>query len=69
VDDVGDKGNQSEITDIGLLALRLLNGGLLAGHGSQKLFGWFGGHGPKETAGWLASVGFARQSAWRLRLA
>src|SRR3954451_4030976 len=38
-------------------ALRLLVGGLFIGHGTQKLFGWFGGHGPDGTGGFLESVG------------
>ena len=42
----------------GLLLLRLVVGLLLASHGSQKLFGWFGGHGVAGTAGWLESIGF-----------
>lgn len=29
--------------DVGHVALRLVVGGLLAGHGAQKLFGWFDG--------------------------
>ncbi len=33
------------LTDVGLLILRLLLGGTLAAHGSQKLLGWFGGDG------------------------
>src|SRR3990172_2270929 len=44
--------------DSALLILRLVGGLLVAGHGAQKLFGWFGGHGIKGTAGWLASLGF-----------
>src|SRR5947208_15798139 len=47
----------STMRDIGLLILRLTMGGLLAGHGSQKLFGWFSGPGLKGTAGWLESLG------------
>src|SRR2546429_321128 len=31
--------------DMGLLILRLVMGGLLVGHGSQKLFGWVSGPG------------------------
>jgi putative oxidoreductase len=57
--------NESSATgDIGLLILRLTTGGLLAGHGSQKLFGWFGGPGLKGTAGWLESMGFEPGTAW-----
>lgn len=43
---------------IGLLVLRLVFGLLFIGHGSQKLFGFFGGHGPCGTAGFLAGLGF-----------
>ena len=48
---------QPATTDVGLLALRLTVGGLLAGHGAQKLFGSFGGYGVEGTAGWLESMG------------
>jgi putative oxidoreductase len=44
--------------DLGMLLLRLVIGGLMIGHGTQKLFGWFGGHGVRGTAGWLQSVGY-----------
>jgi putative oxidoreductase len=43
--------------NVALLVLRVVVGGLFAGHGSQKLFGWFGGHGPKGTAAFFESVG------------
>jgi putative oxidoreductase len=42
-------------TDIGLLILRVVVGGLLIGHGTQKLFGWFGGYGFAGTRGFLGS--------------
>jgi putative oxidoreductase len=44
--------------DIGLLLIRLVVGGILAAHGAQKLFGWFGGYGISGTGGWLESMGF-----------
>ncbi len=44
--------------DLGLLLLRLVIGGLLVGHGAQKLFGAFGGHGLEGTGGFFASIGF-----------
>jgi putative oxidoreductase len=39
------------------LILRLLIGGLFIGHGTQKLFGWFGGHGLEGTAGFFEQLG------------
>ena len=36
---------------IGLLILRIVVGLLFIGHGTQKLFGWFGGGGPAGTEG------------------
>ncbi|UED74728.1 DoxX family protein [Brevibacillus sp. DP1.3A] len=43
--------------DTGLLLIRLVIGLTFAGHGAQKLFGWFGGYGLKGTGGWLESIG------------
>jgi len=34
---------------VGILALRLIVGGLFVGHGTQKLKGWFGGSGLEGT--------------------
>lgn len=41
------------------LILRVPVGLILAAHGAQKLFGWFGGHGLEGTGQWLASIGLA----------
>jgi putative oxidoreductase len=49
---------------IGVLLVRLVVGGLLAGHGAQKLFGWFGGPGLEGTAGWLESLRLRPSTAW-----
>ncbi|MBV8981476.1 MAG: DoxX family protein [Acidimicrobiia bacterium] len=44
--------------DFGLLVLRLVIGGLFIGHGTQKLFGWFGGYGVEGTGGFMESLGY-----------
>lgn len=41
---------------VGKLALRATLGSLFVGHGTQKLFGWFGGHGLEGTAGFFEST-------------
>jgi putative oxidoreductase len=58
------QNDSSMMGDIGLLVLRLAAGGLLAGHGSQKVFGWFSGPGLKGTAGWLESLGLKPGTPW-----
>ena len=42
---------------VGRLGARLLIGGLFIGHGTQKLFGWFGGPGRAGTEGMMESIG------------
>ena len=42
----------------GLMVGRLVLGTLMAAHGAQKLFGWFGGYGLSATAGFFESLGF-----------
>lgn len=44
--------------DTGLLMLRLVLGLLMAAHGAQKLFGWFGGHGLSGVTTMFESLGF-----------
>lgn len=50
--------------DLGLLVLRLVHGGLLAGHGAQKLVGAFEGPGPQGTAGMMESLGLTPGHYW-----
>jgi putative oxidoreductase len=42
----------------GLLLLRVVVGLAFVGHGTQKLFGWWGGYGPQGTGGFFASQGY-----------
>ncbi|WDG27346.1 DoxX family membrane protein [Streptomyces sp. CA-278952] len=44
--------------DLGLLALRVGTGAVLAAHGSQKLAGWFGGGGIQGTTAAMEAMGF-----------
>ena len=44
--------------DAGLLIARLVFGLLMAAHGAQKLFGWFGGYGLAAVGGMFESLGF-----------
>ncbi len=52
------------MSDLALLLLRVVTGGLLAGHGAQKLFGFFDGYGLEGTAGWLESLGLKPGKVW-----
>src|SRR5438552_16508592 len=44
--------------DLGLLVARVVFGSLMAAHGAQKLFGWFGGYGLAGTGGFFEQLGF-----------
>lgn len=48
----------------GLLILRIFVGLALAGHGAQKLFGWWGGPGVRGFVGHLARMRFRPASLW-----
>jgi len=50
--------------NLGLLVLRVVIGLILMGHGSQKLFGWFGGPGLKGARGVAAKMGFWPAAFW-----
>lgn len=47
-----------------LLVLRLTVGTLMAGHGAQKLFGWFQGPGLKGTSGFMEKLGMSPGGFW-----
>jgi putative oxidoreductase len=47
-------------TDVALLVIRVAVGVVIAGHGLQKAFGWFGGPGIDGFAGALGDMGFTR---------
>jgi putative oxidoreductase len=46
----------------GLLLLRVVLGGIMAGHGAQKVFGWWGGPGMQGTAGMCENLAY--RSPW-----
>jgi putative oxidoreductase len=50
--------------DVALLVLRVVIGLYLIGHGTQKLFGWFGGPGIAGTQGMTSSMGFKPPQVW-----
>ncbi|MEA2639301.1 MAG: putative oxidoreductase [Chloroflexota bacterium] len=53
--------------DLGLLILRVVVGLLFIGHGTQKLFGWFGGYGFGATSSAFGSMmGLRPASFWTL---
>jgi putative oxidoreductase len=50
--------------NLAMLVLRVVLGGLLAGHGAQKAFGAFNGPGLEGTSGWLKSLGMRPGRPW-----
>jgi putative oxidoreductase len=49
---------------IGLLLARVVIGLLMAAHGAQKLFGWFGGYGLNKTGEFFVQLGFQQGRAF-----
>lgn len=47
----------SSTDGLAALVLRVPVGLILAAHGAQKLFAWFGGYGLDGTGQWMASIG------------
>jgi len=52
------------MANLAALLLRLVLGGLLAGHGGQKLFGWFNGPGMEGTSGFMEMLGLKPGRPW-----
>jgi putative oxidoreductase len=50
--------------DTGLLLIRAVIGLILAAHGAQKLFGWFGGYGLRPTGDFLGMTGLKPGVLW-----
>ena len=55
----------TELTsDLALTVVRVAVGLVLAGHGAQKLFGWFGGYGLHTTGEFMVQLGFRNGRAF-----
>jgi putative oxidoreductase len=46
------------MADQGLFIVRIVLGLMMAAHGAQKLFGWFGGYGLAAVGGYFETLGF-----------
>ena len=51
-------GLDLQTLSVGLLIARVIIGLLMAAHGTQKLFGWFGGYGLNATGEFMVQLGF-----------
>ena len=58
------KERDQSMVDLALLMVRGTLGTLMAGHGAQKLFGWFGGPGMQGTAGFMEHLGLKPGQRW-----
>ena len=55
---------ESGRADLAALVLRGTLGSLMAGHGSQKAFGWFNGPGMEGTSGFMEMLGLRPGRPW-----
>ncbi len=55
---------ESGNADLAMLVLRGAMGSLMAGHGSQKAFGWFNGPGLEGTSGFMEMLGLTPGHRW-----
>src|SRR5213595_3738976 len=51
-------GVNIQTLSLGLLLVRVVIGLVMAAHGTQKLFGWFGGYGLNKTGEFFVQLGF-----------
>ena len=58
VDTMDAYGVDLQTLSAGLLLVRVVIGLVMAAHGAQKLFGWFGGYGLNKTGEFFVHLGF-----------
>jgi putative oxidoreductase len=58
------RSSGSRLNDLAPFIVRLAQGSLMAGHGSQKLFGSFGGPGVEGTSGFMEMLGMRPGRPW-----
>jgi putative oxidoreductase len=61
---MGTYTSDLQTLSIGLVFVRVVIGLLMAAHGTQKLFGWFGGYGLHKTGEFFVQLGFFPGSAF-----
>ena len=61
---MGRRRNEGGMGNLAALILRVVLGGLLAGHGAQKTFGSFSGPGLEGTSGFMEMLGLRPGKPW-----